>query len=191
MLRDVDASLGGHHGVSLSDLAILLELRDAPGQRLRRVELANRLGITPSGVARQLQPLERIGVVGRESHARDARLALVVLTDAGARIADERQATASSGRRPGAREALVAAAGARAARERCSPPPRPVGRRRTGPSRSSIVSFRRHFGDAFTCSWRKIFRPSRASMRRAPRPISRTIVPPLPIRICFWLSVSV
>ena len=93
VLRDVDASLGGHHGVSLSDLAILLELRDAPGQRLRRVELANRLGITPSGVARQLQPLERIGVVGRESHARDARLALVVLTDAGARIADDAQAT--------------------------------------------------------------------------------------------------
>ena len=26
---------------------------------------------------------------------------------------------------------------------------------------------------------------------RAPRPISRTILPPLPIRICFWLSVSV
>ena len=94
VLRDVDASLGSHHGVSLSDLAILLELRDAPGQRLRRVELANRLGITPSGVARQLQPLERIGVVGRESHARDARLALVVLTDAGARIADDGQATA-------------------------------------------------------------------------------------------------
>jgi DNA-binding MarR family transcriptional regulator len=93
VLRDVDASLGGHHGVSLSDLAILLELRDAPGQRLRRVELANRLGITPSGVARQLQPLERIGVVGREPHARDARLALVVLTDAGARIADDAQAT--------------------------------------------------------------------------------------------------
>jgi DNA-binding MarR family transcriptional regulator len=93
VLRDVDASLGSHHGVSLGDLAILLELRDAPGQRLRRVELANRLGITPSGVARQLQPLERIGVVGRESHARDARLALVVLTDAGARIADDAQAT--------------------------------------------------------------------------------------------------
>jgi DNA-binding MarR family transcriptional regulator len=93
VLRDVDASLGAHHGVSLGDLAILLELRDAPGQRLRRVELANRLGITPSGLARQLQPLERIGVVARESHARDARLALVVLTDAGARIADDGEAS--------------------------------------------------------------------------------------------------
>ena len=94
VLRDVDASVGGHHGLSLSDLAILLELQAAPGQRLRRVELANSLGITPSGLARQLAPLERIGVVARESHARDARLALVVLTDAGARLADDARLTA-------------------------------------------------------------------------------------------------
>ena len=94
VLRDVDASVGGHHGLSLSDLAILLELQAAPGQRLRRVELANSLGITPSGLARQLAPLERIGVVARESHARDARLALVVLTDAGARLADDARVTA-------------------------------------------------------------------------------------------------
>ena len=151
VLRDVDASLGAHHGVSLSDLAILLELRDAPGQRLRRVELANRLGITPSGVARQLQPLERIGVVGRESHARDARLALVVLTDAGAADRRRRPGHGRAGRRAGAREALDAG-GARAARPRCSLPPRLAGVYR--PRRSSIVSFRRHFGDALTCSWR-------------------------------------
>ena len=36
--------------------------------RLRRLDLAERLGITPSGVARQLAPLERRGLVGRESH---------------------------------------------------------------------------------------------------------------------------
>jgi len=94
VLRDVDASLGHHHGVSLSDLALLLELRAAPDEKLRRVELANRLGVTPSGVARQLGPLERIGLVGRESNPRDARLALVTLTEAGRRIADEAQRTA-------------------------------------------------------------------------------------------------
>jgi DNA-binding MarR family transcriptional regulator len=50
--------------------------------------------VTPSGVARQLGPLERIGLVDRESHERDARLALVVLTDAGTRVADEALETA-------------------------------------------------------------------------------------------------
>jgi DNA-binding MarR family transcriptional regulator len=92
--RHVDVALGQHHGVSLSDLALLLELRGAPGETLRRAELAERLGVTPSGVARQLQPLERIGLVGRESNLRDARLALVTLTEPGRRVADEASATA-------------------------------------------------------------------------------------------------
>ena len=95
VIRDVDAALGAH-GLALTDLALLLELYDAPDGRLRRVELANRLGVTPSGVARQLQPLERIGLVSREPHARDARLALVVLTDTGRRIAEEAVPTAEA-----------------------------------------------------------------------------------------------
>ena len=94
VLRHVDVPLGHHHGVSLSDLALLLELRNEPGEKLRRADLAARIGITPSGVARQLAPLERIGLVGRESHARDARLALVTLTDSGRRVADEALVTA-------------------------------------------------------------------------------------------------
>ena len=94
VLRHVDAPLGHHHGLSLSDLALLLELRGAPGEKLRRVDLAGRLGITPSGVARQVAPLERIGLVGRESNPRDARLALVTLTATGRRVADEARVTA-------------------------------------------------------------------------------------------------
>jgi DNA-binding MarR family transcriptional regulator len=91
--RDVDHPLS-QHGISLADLAILRELRSAPDGKLRRSELAQRLGVTPSGVARQLGPLERIGLVDRESHDRDARLALVVLTDTGTRVADEALETA-------------------------------------------------------------------------------------------------
>ena len=94
VVRDVDADLGTYHGVSLSDYAILRELDGAPGQRLRRADLAAPLGVTASGVARQLAPLERIGLVGRESHARDARLAVVVLTDAGSRVLREATPTA-------------------------------------------------------------------------------------------------
>jgi DNA-binding MarR family transcriptional regulator len=91
--RDVDHPLS-QHGISLADLAILRELSSAPDGKLRRSELAQRLGVTPSGVARQLGPLERIGLVDRESHERDARLALVVLTDAGTRVAAEALETA-------------------------------------------------------------------------------------------------
>jgi DNA-binding MarR family transcriptional regulator len=96
VVRELDADLGAFHGLSLSDLALLLELRSSPQGRLRRVDLANQLGVTPSGVARQLAPLERMGLVGREPHARDARLALVVLTETGRRITDEAVPTAEN-----------------------------------------------------------------------------------------------
>jgi DNA-binding MarR family transcriptional regulator len=95
LARDVDHPLSAH-GISLADLAILRELRREPAQKLRRSELAQRLGITPSGVARQVAPLERIGLVARESHDRDARLALVVLTDTGQQIVDDALQTAEA-----------------------------------------------------------------------------------------------
>jgi DNA-binding MarR family transcriptional regulator len=95
LAREIDHPLSAH-GISLSDLAILRELRREPSQKLRRSELAQRLGITPSGIARQVAPLERIGLVARESHERDARLALVVLTDTGATIVDDALQTAEA-----------------------------------------------------------------------------------------------
>ena len=95
LARDVDHPLSAH-GISLADLAILRELRHEPNQKLRRSDLAQRLGITPSGIARQVAPLERIGLVARESHDRDARLALVVLTKTGQQIVDEALQTAEA-----------------------------------------------------------------------------------------------
>lgn len=96
VVREVDEALGGFHGLGLNDLAVLLELKASPDRRLRRVELARRLAVTPSGVARQLGPLERIGLVGRESNPTDARLALVVLTPTGERLAEEASETAQA-----------------------------------------------------------------------------------------------
>ncbi len=88
LVRDVDRAASGH-GVSFSDLTLLREVSSMPDGRIRRAELAERLGVTTSAIARQLGPLERIGVVDRESNPKDARLAIVVLTDAGRRVATE------------------------------------------------------------------------------------------------------
>src|SRR3954454_16460805 len=95
LARDVDHPLSAH-GISLADLAILRELRRSPDGRLRRSELAQRLGVTASGIARRVAPLERMGLVDRESHERDARLALVVLTETGKQIVDEALSTAEA-----------------------------------------------------------------------------------------------
>jgi DNA-binding MarR family transcriptional regulator len=114
LAREIDHPLSAH-GISLADLAILRELRGEPAGKLRRSELAQRLGVTPSGIARQVAPLERIGLVTRESHDRDARLALVVLTDTGKQIVDEALQTAEA-----AADRALAARWSDAERERLS-----------------------------------------------------------------------
>src|SRR5271165_6440496 len=79
----VDAELGAVHGLGLSDFAALHYLAEAPGGRLRRVDLARRLALTPSGVTRMLGPLERRGIVAREEGGHDARATYAVLTRSG------------------------------------------------------------------------------------------------------------
>jgi hypothetical protein len=56
IIRRLDTVLGGHHGLSFSDFMLLQSLANAPGGRLRRVDLADRLGLTASGVTRTLLP---------------------------------------------------------------------------------------------------------------------------------------
>jgi len=87
--RRFDGRLGTWHGISLGDLAILLELRDAADGRLRRVDLAERLGVTASGVTRALMPLEKIGLVTRKADTSDARVSFAALTAAGRRRLEE------------------------------------------------------------------------------------------------------
>jgi DNA-binding MarR family transcriptional regulator len=89
----VDAELGAVHGLGLSDFAALHHLALAPGGRLRRVDLARRLALTPSGVTRLLGPLERRGIVTREEDGNDARSTFAVLTRSGKSLA--RDATES------------------------------------------------------------------------------------------------
>ncbi|MGW4596801.1 MarR family winged helix-turn-helix transcriptional regulator [Streptomyces sp. NPDC004457] len=94
LVRRFDARLGGLHGVSLADFTLLLRLDQAPGGRMRRVDLAESLGLTASGVTRGLAPLERIGLVTRETDARDARVAYAALTGTGRRRLAEMRTTA-------------------------------------------------------------------------------------------------
>ncbi|MFE9433641.1 MarR family winged helix-turn-helix transcriptional regulator [Streptomyces sp. NPDC006640] len=94
LVKRFDARLSGLHGVSLADFTLLLRLSQAPGDRMRRVDLAEALGLTASGVTRGLVPLERIGLVRRDADARDARVAYAALTDTGRERLAEMRATA-------------------------------------------------------------------------------------------------
>jgi len=80
------------HGLSVNEVLLLMQLEHAPRHRLPRVELAKRLSMSASTVTRMAAPMEKLGLVSRQSDARDARLAFVVLTEAGAtRVAEARQ----------------------------------------------------------------------------------------------------
>jgi DNA-binding MarR family transcriptional regulator len=86
LTRRFDAALGNHHGISYADYQLLKHLVRAPGSRLRRVDLAERLGLTASGVTRSLLPLEKIGLVARQSDPRDARVGYASITPAGSEL---------------------------------------------------------------------------------------------------------
>ena len=89
----IDAQLGALHGLSVSDFAALYHLAGAPGARLRRVDLARRLALTPSGVTRLLAPLERRGIVARKTDGHDARATYAVLTRSGNDLIKDATAT--------------------------------------------------------------------------------------------------
>jgi DNA-binding MarR family transcriptional regulator len=91
-----DAELGAVHGIGLSDFAAMHHLAEAPGGRLRRVDLAQRLALTPSGVTRLLAPLERRGIVTRDEGGHDARATYAVLTRSGKALVRDATATVSA-----------------------------------------------------------------------------------------------
>ena len=94
LVKRFDGRLSALHGVSLADLSLLLHLGRAEGGRMRRVDLAQALGLTASGVTRGLVPLERIGLVVREPDPRDARVAYASLTATGRERLEEMLTTA-------------------------------------------------------------------------------------------------
>ena len=84
------------HGISLGDFTILYLLHQAPGEKMRRIDLAEKIGLTASGITRILLPMEKIGLISRESSQRDARVSYVVLTAAGRRIYEDATDTANN-----------------------------------------------------------------------------------------------
>jgi len=81
--RRLDHSLGSIRGISLAEYRLLRALGDARDSQASRVDLAQTVGLTPSGVTRALRPMEKLGIVSTRRSKRDARLAIAALTTAG------------------------------------------------------------------------------------------------------------
>ena len=92
MLRRVDGSLSVH-GISFTEFLVMMHLSEAPNMLMRRIDLAECIGLTASGVTRLLSPMEKIGLVNKEANSRDARVSLVKLTNTGKQIFKDAELT--------------------------------------------------------------------------------------------------
>jgi DNA-binding MarR family transcriptional regulator len=81
--RELSAQLQRDHGLTISDYECLLHLSRADGGLLRRVDLAERVILTASGITRLLDGLERQGYVEKATCDSDARVSYAKLTDKG------------------------------------------------------------------------------------------------------------
>ena len=83
LTRALNADLVADHGLTLNDYEVLLRLSRAPGGQMRRVDLAEQVLLTASGITRLLDGLQASGYVEKAACSSDARVTYAVLTDAG------------------------------------------------------------------------------------------------------------
>ena len=95
--RQLNADLLNEHDLTLNDYEVLCRLSSAEDWMMRRVDLAQSVLLTASGITRLLDGLERAGFVEKAACASDARVSYAKLTDAGARKLREASATHLAG----------------------------------------------------------------------------------------------
>jgi len=91
--KKIENSLGSIHGIGLTEYMVLYNLINAPNKVLRRIDLANLVGRTASGVTRMLMPTEKLGLINKVLSPRDARASLVKITPAGEQIFKDSSST--------------------------------------------------------------------------------------------------
>ena len=88
LLKRVDSQLS-YHGISFTEFMVMYQLSLAANHTMRRIELAESVSLTASGVTRLLLPMEKINLVQKEVNPRDARVSLVKLSDTGKQLLED------------------------------------------------------------------------------------------------------
>ena len=89
LIKELDAELEAQHGIPLSSYEVLISLADAPGEKLRMAELADKALLSRSGMTRLVDRLQKEGLLERERCEMDARGSFAALTDKGRRLLAE------------------------------------------------------------------------------------------------------
>jgi DNA-binding MarR family transcriptional regulator len=77
------------YGASFSEFVILRAIDQEQRAGIRRIDLAEKVGLSVSGVTRALAPLEKLGYIQRQDQTLDARVRRVVLSDSGRELFKE------------------------------------------------------------------------------------------------------
>lgn len=85
------------HGISFTEFMLMHQLNQAPDKTMRRIDLAESIGLTASGVTRLLAPMEKIRLVQKQRNPRDARASLVKLSKPGEKILADSMTTYKHG----------------------------------------------------------------------------------------------
>lgn len=81
----LEAELNAGHDLTLAQYDVLLRLARAPEPALRMSQIAERVLVSPSGVTRVVDGLERRGFVERQRGEDDGRVVMARLTEPGRR----------------------------------------------------------------------------------------------------------
>jgi DNA-binding MarR family transcriptional regulator len=81
--RELDARLSSEHDLTINEYEVLLLLARAEEFRLRRIDIATQLILSPSGITRMLDRLGDAGLVEKAECASDRRVTYAVLTEDG------------------------------------------------------------------------------------------------------------
>jgi len=84
-LKQIDTQLS-LHGISFSEFLVMHYLNNVPNKTMRRIDLAENVCLSASGVTRLLNPMEKIKLVQKETNPRDARVSLVKLSAVGEQV---------------------------------------------------------------------------------------------------------
>lgn len=83
LMKELDAELEAAHRLPLTSYEVLLQLAEAPDQRMRMCDLADSVLLSRSGMSRLVDRLERDGLIERAACSVDARGSYAVITPAG------------------------------------------------------------------------------------------------------------
>lgn len=81
--RLIDAELLRRENLTLSEYMVLMVLSESPDRSRRMSDMVAAIPISPSGLTRLIERLERQGMVARKKASGDARGQVAELTDAG------------------------------------------------------------------------------------------------------------